>query len=83
MSFFSLIKGVEEKYPQLFAAEKISISVSSFKKQLEYFYNEGKKEGDKAGYSRAELFYVSLNDSSKKSGGDFGDLFGEIFGGKK
>ena len=82
MSFNSLIKNLEEKYPKLFAAEKISISVDSFKKQLEYFYNEGKKEGDKTGYSRAELFYVELNKNSKKpaNNNDFNDLFGGIFG---
>ncbi len=84
MSFQSLVKDLEKNYPKLFAADKISISVESFKKNLEYFYNQGKKDGDKEGYFRAESFYIELNKNSKKSGGtdSFSDMFGGLFGKK-
>jgi hypothetical protein len=80
MSFEILIKDMEKQYPKLLAAERINISVDSFKKNLEYFYNQGKKDGDKEGYTRAEFFYLELKKTDKKT--DFGDLFGELFGKK-
>lgn len=76
MSFEDFILSLENQNPKIMRAERITITLVSFKAQLKRAFDAG----ENLGYEKAIKFKDNLNCFDKNK--PFDDLFGGIFGKK-